>query len=108
MQVIGTRGPNRPPQITGNRIIFPAFDSLPPGQKITYGVDVQALQPGQAIFQVEVRSANLREPMIQQESTTIYGPNQPTGAAPTTPTAPPPATPPAIPPASPLSGQPNS
>src|SRR5262249_40754346 len=74
MKVVGTRGPTQP-KVEGDKVIFPALDSLPPGQQIKYGVDVQALQPGKALLQVELRGPALREPLIEQESTTIYDPN---------------------------------
>jgi uncharacterized repeat protein (TIGR01451 family) len=86
MKVVGTRGPTQP-KVEGDKVIFPALDSLPPGQQIKYGVDVQALQPGKALFQVDVRGPALREPLLEQESTTIYDPN---GAATTSSIAEPP------------------
>jgi uncharacterized repeat protein (TIGR01451 family) len=75
MKVINTRGPTQP-VIEGGRVTFPALETLPPGEKITYGVAVQALQAGQVVFQAELKSAALREPVIAQESTTIIDPNQ--------------------------------
>lgn len=71
MKVVNTRGPVQP-KVQGDKVIFPPLEALPPGQQVKYGVEVQALQPGNALFQVELRGPALREPLIQQESTTIY------------------------------------
>jgi hypothetical protein len=78
LKVIRTRGPTEP-RIEGGRVTFPAMATLPVGQKIAYGVEVQAVGSGKPIFQVELRSATLREPVIQQESTTVIQPNAPAG-----------------------------
>lgn len=57
----------------GNRIAFPAVDALGPGQRITYTVDVQAVQAGDARFRAELRAATLAKEIVTEESTTVYG-----------------------------------
>jgi hypothetical protein len=102
MKVLNTSGPTQP-QITGNELLFPAVNQLPPAQKLSYSVVVQALEPGDVRFHVELRSTELKEEVVEEESTTIYavpvGPSSPRpapagtpppGGTPTT-TAPPPA-----------------
>ena len=44
---------------------------LAPGQQVTYTVEVQAIQPGDARFRAELRSATLSKEVIGEESTTI-------------------------------------
>ena len=87
LKVIRTRGPTQP-KIENGRVTFPPMESLPPGQKISFGIEVEAVQPGKVLFQVEVGSATLREKVIEQESTTIIDPHQPSGPT----REPPPAT----------------
>ena len=57
------------------RVIYPAINSLPPKQTLSYSIDVEALRPGDVRFRAELRSATLREPVIEEESTNIYPPN---------------------------------
>ena len=93
LKVVNTRGPNRPPRIEGNRLIFPLIDAVPAGQKLQYFIDTQALQPGDARLRVELRTSTLREPVVKEESTTVYAPDQIQPM--TTPHEPPMAVPPA-------------
>ena len=91
------------------RVIYPKADGLAPRQTWTYTVEVQALQAGELRFHAELRSATLQEPVIKEESTTVYAPGPGSAPPPVTPrtTAPPaPGTPepparPAAPPSSP-------
>jgi uncharacterized repeat protein (TIGR01451 family) len=94
MRLIGANGPSKP-DIQGQKVTFPAVDGLQPKQTLHYTVDVEALQAGDARFRVELRSATLSEPVIEEESTNIYAPAP--GAGPARPAAPPPAPPPARP-----------
>ncbi len=68
--VVGGYGPGRP-RSEGNRLIFPAIDALAPGQALNYTVDVQAVKPGDARFQAELRTTTLRDAVIEEESTTV-------------------------------------
>jgi uncharacterized repeat protein (TIGR01451 family) len=81
---------NTQPQIQDNRILFPAVDGLQPGQSQQYSVTVDALQPGDARFRIELRSTALGAvPVIEEESTTIFRPVE-TGTIPPVPAGPPP------------------
>jgi uncharacterized repeat protein (TIGR01451 family) len=78
MQVLNASSPAGKPRVEGNRLTFPSVASLPPKQRVSYVVEVQAMQAGDARFVVELRSQTLQEPVIGQESTRIYA----AGAAP--------------------------
>jgi uncharacterized repeat protein (TIGR01451 family) len=95
LRIVDARGPVQP-RIEGQRIIFPPVDGLSPKQMLTFEVEVQALQPNDAHFHVELRSPDLTDPVTVEESTTIYAPG-----------APPPAGS-AAPPAQSAGGQPDS
>jgi uncharacterized repeat protein (TIGR01451 family) len=105
MKVLNSAGPTQP-QITGNELLFPAVTQLPVGQKLSYSVVVQGLEPGDVRFHVELTSTELKEPVVEEESTNIYavasGPPAaapPGGAPPAAPprSGPPPATAPGTP-----------
>ena len=70
LKVVNATGPIQP-TYQGNRVIFPPLDALPPGQRGRYSVDVEAVQPGDARFIVELRTATLREPVVEEESTNV-------------------------------------
>jgi uncharacterized repeat protein (TIGR01451 family) len=74
LKVVNVRGPTQP-KVEAGKITFPPLATLPVGQKIIYGVDAQALKAGRAIFEVQLRTPLLKEPVTQQESTTIIDPN---------------------------------
>jgi uncharacterized repeat protein (TIGR01451 family) len=97
MRVVNANGPSRP-RIDGQRVTFPPVDALAPKQTLSYSVEVEALAPGDVRFRVELRTATLRDPVIEEESTNIYAPSAGAGPAPA-PRAPAPA--PAVPPAQP-------
>jgi uncharacterized repeat protein (TIGR01451 family) len=91
LKVVNVRGPTQP-KVEGGKITFPPLATLPVGQKIVYGVDVQALKAGRAVFQVELRTPLMKEPVIQQESTTIIGSEEakpPSGVTPASTAEPP-------------------
>ncbi len=91
MRLTGANGPSRQ-RVEGQKVIFPPINGVPPGQTVTYTIEVQALQPGDVRFPVELRAAILLEPVIKEESTRIYDP------ANGTPPAAPPGARPAVPP----------
>jgi hypothetical protein len=101
LKVINTTGPTNA-QVNGSDLLFAPLDQLQPGQKVSYGVDVQALEAGDVRFHVELTSTELKEPVVEEEPTTVYvaPTSTPTGAPPagTPPTAPPPVGPPTAPP----------
>lgn len=101
MKVVNANGPTTP-TVQANTVVFPAVDGVGPKQALSYAIEVQALQVGDVRFEVSLVSATMREPLRQQESTTIYAPTQggaapgagaAPGRAPTT-QEPPPAVPP--------------
>lgn len=111
MRILKADGPTKP-IIQGQVVTFPPVDSLQPKQSLTYSVEVEALAPGDVRFTAELYSLTLgKDPVIEQESTTIYAPvpgtpRRDTGrSGPATPAPVPPAGPPAItPPAGPAPG----
>jgi uncharacterized repeat protein (TIGR01451 family) len=93
MRVVNANGPTRA-QIDGQRVVFPPVESLAPKQTVAYTIEVEALQPGDVRFHVELRAATLKDPVIKEESTTIFasGPGSvpPRGTPPAGPPTPPP------------------
>jgi len=73
LRIINARGPVQP-KVEGQRITFPPVEALQPKQMLTYEVEVQALQPNDAHFHVELRSPDITDPVTVEESTTIYAP----------------------------------
>lgn len=73
-------------KIEGQRVTFEPVNALQPGQALTYTVEVEALRPGTAIFEVELKSATLSGAVKEQEPTTIKQSGQrqqaPAGPAP--------------------------
>jgi uncharacterized repeat protein (TIGR01451 family) len=95
MRVLSTDGPTRA-KVDGQTVTFPPVESIAPKATLQYAIQVEGLQPGDVRFRVELRSAQLREPVIKEEPTTIYSPGPgpaPAPAAPGTPPAPAPAAP---------------
>src|SRR5262249_48929941 len=84
MKVINSTGPSSG-RAQGNQVIFPAVNGLQSKQTLNYTIEAQALQPGDVRFQVELRSASLREPVIKEESTNIFVPPNGPGPAATLP-----------------------
>jgi uncharacterized repeat protein (TIGR01451 family) len=92
MRVTNAHGPTTP-RIEGQRVIFPPVDGLQSKQTFSYSVEVQAVEPGDARFHVELRSATLQEPVIKEESTIVFAAVPGAGEAPNA--APKPPSPPA-------------
>jgi uncharacterized repeat protein (TIGR01451 family) len=88
MRVLDTNGPTKA-RIDGQRVIFPPVDTVAPKQTLSYAIRAEALQPGDVRFRVELRSAQLREPVIKEEPTTIYSPGPGPAPAPAAPAVPP-------------------
>lgn len=76
MRIVSGVGPgNLQPRIEGNRIVFPAVDGVQPGQSLLYSIVAEGLSVGDARFRIEMRSTSLGpEPVVEEESTTIYRP----------------------------------
>lgn len=76
VRVLGASGPAGH-RVDGDRIIFEAKDGLEPQQTWVYFVEVEALQAGDARFHTELRAGTLAQPVVVQQSTTIYAPFSP-------------------------------
>ena len=59
-------------KVAGQKVTFTAIDGLGPGQTWKYSVEVTALKPGDARFQVELKSSSLSDPVVAQQSTTVF------------------------------------
>lgn len=86
MRAVGGNGPTQP-VVDGQQVLFPPINDVQPGQKLTYQIEVEALQPGDARFKVELFTGTSRDPVREEESTTVMP------ALGTTPPAPRPAAP---------------
>ena len=89
LKVTNANGPSQP-RITADEVVFPPVDSVPPGQKLSFMIECQAVEPGDVRFRVKLTSSTSSEPVIEEESTNIYA-APPAGTKPPTP---PPAAPP--------------
>jgi uncharacterized repeat protein (TIGR01451 family) len=81
LRIIDARGSVQS-KIQGQRVTFPPIDALQPKQMLTYEVEVQALQPNDAHFRVELHSPDISNPIMVEESTTIYAPGTTPPSAP--------------------------
>jgi hypothetical protein len=71
MAAVNARGPAQA-KFEKQRIVFAPVDGLQPGQSLIYLVDVKALQADDVRFRAELHTATLKEPVVIEESTTIY------------------------------------
>jgi uncharacterized repeat protein (TIGR01451 family) len=53
------------------KITFPAVDELRPGEALTFTIDVEALQAGDARFRAEVKAAHLKKPLQEEQAARI-------------------------------------
>ncbi|MFO0796198.1 MAG: hypothetical protein U0804_01910 [Gemmataceae bacterium] len=69
LRLVKGSGPDRAEGRPGadGRVTFPALDELRPGQAVTYTVEVDAAQPGDARFRAEVKAAHLRNPLREEQ-----------------------------------------
>jgi uncharacterized repeat protein (TIGR01451 family) len=58
-------------RVEGQRIIFAPLDGLASGQSLSYVLEVEAIQPGEARFHAELTATSLREPVVKEESTNV-------------------------------------
>ncbi len=68
MRVVAVFGPGAY-RLAGDRLEFQPVDRVPPGTVLSYGVDVEAIKPGDARFRAELSSATLKQPVVKEEST---------------------------------------
>ena len=59
-------------KVEGSKVTFAAIDGLAVGQTWKYAVEATALKPGDARFQVELKSSSLSDPVVVQQSTTLF------------------------------------
>jgi uncharacterized repeat protein (TIGR01451 family) len=70
VRLLSVRGPAQY-RVDGNRVTFAPLPSLGGGQVITYALEVEAIQAGEARFRVELTGGPFREPLVKEESTNI-------------------------------------
>jgi uncharacterized repeat protein (TIGR01451 family) len=73
------------PTINGQTITFAPID-VDPQKAVRYLIEAEGLLPGDVRFRAEMRSLALDQPVLEEESTTIYNPRP--GAAPGPPAVP--------------------
>lgn len=71
MRALRANGPGRSGKIDGDRIEYPAIESLAPGAESTFVVEVEGLVPGDSRFRAEVRSPVLKQPLRAEEPTRV-------------------------------------
>jgi uncharacterized repeat protein (TIGR01451 family) len=95
MQILNATGTTEG-KIDKQSVTFAKIEALQPGKSATYNIDVKALRPGDVRFRVVLTSQALREPVVEEESTSIYQASPPPGvSAPNA--AVPPVPPPVVP-----------
>ncbi|AWM41729.1 Large cysteine-rich periplasmic protein OmcB precursor [Gemmata obscuriglobus] len=55
------------------RITFTAVEELPPGRTLTFTVEMDAAQAGDARFKAEVKAAHLTNPLREEQATRVTG-----------------------------------
>jgi uncharacterized repeat protein (TIGR01451 family) len=55
------------------RIAFPTVEELQPGQALTFVVEVDTVQPGDARFRAEVKAAHLKTTLKEEQATRVTG-----------------------------------
>lgn len=55
------------------RIAFPTVEELQPGQSLTFTIEVDATQAGDARFRAEVKATHLKNPLREEQATRITG-----------------------------------
>ncbi len=58
-------------QVDGARLTFTPLEALPPGQTLTYIVEMQAVKPGDGRFRAELTTSTLREPVVKEECASV-------------------------------------
>ena len=69
-QILGTKPTAR---VEGAKVIFDIFD-VAVGGTTNYEVEVKAIRPGEAHFEVDMSASHLGVPIHHDRSTTIYQP----------------------------------
>ncbi|MPN49043.1 Large cysteine-rich periplasmic protein omcB [bioreactor metagenome] len=58
--------------VEGQTVSFPAVAKLAPKQAVTYTIKAKGANPGDARTKFTLTSAELKAPVIAEESTTVY------------------------------------
>jgi uncharacterized repeat protein (TIGR01451 family) len=75
VRVLDARGPAAG-KVEGQRVTFPAVDSLAPGQSVVYTITVQAVKAAPAVyFRAELTTSTLTKPLVEEESTSVLPAN---------------------------------
>lgn len=69
LKLVKGTGPDRAEGRAGadGKLTFPLLEELRPGQAVTYTVEVDATQAGDARFRAEVKAAHLRSPLREEQ-----------------------------------------
>jgi hypothetical protein len=71
LKTVRGTGPTKGQIDAAGKIVFPAVDELQPGATLTFKVDVQGAQSGDARFRAEVKAAHLRKVIEEEQSTRV-------------------------------------
>ena len=58
-------------ELIGSVAPFPPVDEVRPGQTVTFTIDVEAAQAGDARFRAEVKAAHLATPLKEEQATRV-------------------------------------
>jgi uncharacterized repeat protein (TIGR01451 family) len=70
LAIVGGRGPTAPRR-DGDRLTFPPINNLQPGQVVSYRVEAQSKEPGDARFHSILKAPTLNDPLIAEEATRV-------------------------------------
>ncbi len=76
LQPIGAQGPVRF-RIAGRQVLFDRLPRLSPKAQTTYRIRVRGVRPGDHRIRVQMVSAELRAPVVKEESTRVFGDPEP-------------------------------
>ncbi len=68
--------------VVGQEVRFKPVATLKPGENVQYQIRVKAIAAGAAVFNATMRCDEFREPIIDQEGTTVYKPEPPAPSPP--------------------------
>ncbi|HEY2838725.1 MAG TPA: hypothetical protein VGJ26_06240 [Pirellulales bacterium] len=71
MQILKVDGP-APGLIKRQQIVFPAVETLGPGETVSYEIHVKCLKAGQVQFRAYFRTQDNPTPVLEEETTRIY------------------------------------
>jgi uncharacterized repeat protein (TIGR01451 family) len=71
LRVVRGTGPTDGRIDATGKVTFPAVDELRPGQTLTFTIEAEALQPGDARFRAEVKAAHLTNTLKEEQATRV-------------------------------------